>query len=135
MGLIRGSIVAFAAAMLAGCGGLGSKQQPQAAAIVDPNPYPTNYRKQIVTLLTTALADRTAFRGALITQPELRQVPQSQMQHYVVCLQLNGRSEHKEKIVEFLDGVPNLFIDAPQGLCSGAAYQPFPELEAALPSR
>ena len=134
MRLIRGGIIVLLSAIvLAGCGGFGSKR-PEAAGPVDPNPYPASYRKEIVPLLTTTLTDRADFRGALIAEPQLKQLPQSALPHYVVCLQFNGRSQRKEKVVVFLAGVPNLFIDAPPGVCAGAPYQPFPELEAALPS-
>ncbi|MGH7246609.1 MAG: hypothetical protein ACREH9_00755 [Pseudomonadota bacterium] len=116
---------------IAGCSGFGKpKLQPD----VDPNIYPANYRSQIVTVLRTSLTDRADFHGALIAPPALESVPESQTQHYVVCLQLNGHNEQKNKVVIYFAGKPNEYIDATPPECANAAYQPFTELDAAAPS-
>jgi hypothetical protein len=77
------------------------------------------------------VTDRSDFRGALISQPVLK--PIGDNQHYVVCLQFNGRSQIKSKVAIYLGGQMNEFIDSEPAQCSDAAYQPFKELEAALP--
>ncbi len=114
---------------LAGCSGA------KPTVVPDPNPFPANYRRQVVTLLTTSLSERAAFVGAQIAPPVLKTIPGGQMPHYVVCLQLNSSTGPKTKAVIYLQGVPNEFIDAKPEECADAAYQPFGELQAAMPAR
>jgi hypothetical protein len=129
-------ICLLAALALGGCGGsLFGGPKRQAAAAVDPNAYPANYRKQIATMLTTVLTDRADFRRALIAPPELRPVAESSTTHYVVCVQLNGRSQPRTKAVIYLEGIPTQFIDATPEQCTGVAYQSFTELELETPQK
>ena len=102
---------------------------------VDPNAYPVNYQSQIVTLLRTTLTDRADFQGALISPPVLEQLPLGKEQHYVVCLQFNGHGKQKTRVVMFLDGRPDEYVDATGQECASPAYQPFTELAKAIPSR
>jgi hypothetical protein len=117
----------------AGCSSWFGGSKPQVA--VNPDPFPTNYRSETVTLLRTSLGDPAEFRGALIAPPALKPVPEGRDQHYVVCLQLNSRTGVKNKAVVFLEGVPNEFVDSTPEECSGAPYQPFAELASARPPR
>ena len=98
---------------------------------VDPNVMPTDYRNQIATYLSQLLTDRADFRLSLIGAPVLKPVGASE--HYIVCVMLNGRNQHKEKIVIYLGANINQFLDATPGQCADAAYQPFKELAALLP--
>lgn len=126
----------LAALALAGCsslGGLGGPKRTPAAVTVDANLYPSNYRQQVATLLTTVLTSRADFHGTLIAPPALKPVADSPNLHYVVCLQFTG--EPKTKVVIFLGGDPIQYVDATSDQCAGAAYQPFPELEAAMPRK
>jgi len=128
------SATLLAATTVAGCsGGFGGPKRDNPAPAVDANAFPTNYRSQIVTMLTSQLTDRADYHGALIAPPVLK--PVGENQHYVVCLQFNGHNEHKNKVVYYLGGIPTQFIDATPQLCGDAAYQPFPELEAMTPSK
>jgi hypothetical protein len=131
-----GVVCLLTALALGGCGGKslfgGPKQAPPA---VDPNAYPANYRQQIATMLTTVLTDRADFHRALIAPPELKTVAESSTQHYVVCVQLNGRNQPRSKAVVYLDGVPTQFIDATPEQCTGVAYQSFTELELETPQK
>ena len=72
---------------------------------------------------------------AMIAQPALKPVADSPNLHYVVCLQFNDRTEHRNKVVLFLGGTPTQYIDATPQQCDAAAYGPFPELQAALPRK
>ena len=133
MRIARAGLWALLASMsVAGCTG-SFFGKPKAEPAVDPNAYPANYRTQIVTLLTTMLTDRADFRGALIAEPAIKPVGQSQ--HYVVCLQLNGHNQRREKVVIYLAGVPTQFVNSKPEQCADAAYQPFKELEEATPTR
>ena len=98
---------------------------------VDPNVMPTDYRNQIATYLSQLLTDRADFRLSLIGAPVLKPVGASE--HYIVCVMLNGRNQHKEKVVIYLGPNINQFVDATPGQCANAAYQPFKELAALLP--
>jgi hypothetical protein len=98
---------------------------------VDPNVMPTDYRNQIATYLAQLLTDRADFRLSLIGAPVLKPVGASE--HYIVCVMLNGRNQHKEKVVIYLGPNINQFVDAAPGQCSDTAYQPFKELAALTP--
>jgi hypothetical protein len=121
---------------LAGCSGgfagFGKHNEPD--VVVDANLYPANYRAQIATMLRTLLTERTDY-NALISPPMLKPVSDSANPHYIVCLQFNRPDGPKTKVVIYLGGTPQQYIDATPEECSGAAYQPFTELAAELPHR
>jgi hypothetical protein len=77
------------------------------------------------------LTNRADFRGAMISEPALKPIEQSQ--HYVVCVQFNPRSAIKTKAAVYLSGQMTQFVDATPEQCADASYQPFKELEAASP--
>jgi hypothetical protein len=134
-----GLICLLAALAVAGCSGGsmfgGPKRNEPPPAPVDLNAYPSNFRKQIATMLATLLKERADFHGALIAQPELKPVAQSSTPHYVVCVQLNGNNRQRTKAVVFLGGDPTQFIDATPEQCTGVAYQSFTELELEKPEK
>jgi len=133
-----GIVLLLVALALAGCSGggmFGGPKSNQPPAVVDPNAYPANYRKQIATMLATLLTERADFHGALIAQPELKPVPGSSTPHYVVCVQLNGHNRQRTKVTIFLGGDPTQFIDATPEQCTGVAYQSFTELELETPQK
>lgn len=98
---------------------------------VDANAFPADYRTQLVAFLRQSLTGRADFHGALISQPVLKPIGDSQ--HYTVCLQFNGHAMLNTKIAIYLYGQMTQFVDATPPQCADAAYQPFKELEAALP--
>jgi hypothetical protein len=118
------ALLLAASVAIAGC-----SSTPKPAA--DANVLPTDYRNQVATYLGQVVSDRADFRSSLIGAPVLKQVGASE--HYVVCVMLNGRNQHKEKLVIYLGPNINQFIDAAPGQCADAAYQPFKELAALLP--
>jgi hypothetical protein len=125
----KGVALLFAAGMLAGCSGFNKKQEP---AAVDPNVFPANYRSQLVTFLRQSLTHRADFRGAMVSEPVLKPVGESQ--RYVVCVQFNPRSTIKTRVAVYLAGQMTQFIDATPEQCANAAFQPFKELDAAIPA-
>jgi hypothetical protein len=129
-----GVVGALAAVALtaAGCSGFGSKSQQAQAPAADPNTFPANYRIQVASFLRQSLTDRADFRGAQISPPVLKPIGDSQ--RYMVCVQFNGRSQVKNKVAIYLAGEMTQFIDSTPAQCGDAAYQPFKELEAALPA-
>jgi hypothetical protein len=135
------TVLLLTATALAGCSSMpsmpsfgGSKRQ-QPTVTVDANLYPANYRQQIATMLSTLLAARADYQNALIAAPALKPVADSPNLHYVVCLQFNDRTEHRNKVVIYLGGDPQQYVDATPEQCAGAAYAPFTELAAVLPHR
>jgi hypothetical protein len=126
-----------AALALAGCSGglgFGGPKRAQPDVVVNANLYPANYRAQIAVMLRTLLANRADF-NALISPPMLKPVADSSNLHYVVCLQFSRPDGPKTKVVIYLGGSPTQYIDATPQQCADAAYQPFTELAAELPSK
>ena len=120
--------VALTAAGCSGFGGSKDKQQPAP----DSNAFPDTYRAQLTGFIRQSLTDRADYRGALIAPPMLK--PVGDNPHYVVCVQFNGRGQIKNKVAIFLGGQMTQFIDSTPAQCADAAYQPFKELEGAVPS-
>jgi hypothetical protein len=132
---LRGGFGAFVAVTLAtavaGCS--FNTKHPETPA-VDPNLYPQNYRKDVAIFLSQQLLDRADFRGARIAPPVLKPVG-GDNPHYVVCLVFNGHSEIKNKMALFLGGEITQFVDSAPEQCGDAVYQPFTELEQAMPGK
>jgi hypothetical protein len=110
----------------AGCS--ANSSAPAADALI----LPVNYRQQVAELLATELHDRSDFSLALIAPPVPMQLGQTQ--HYVVCVRLNGRNQHADKIAIYLGANITQLIDATPEQCGSAAYEPFKELAALKPS-
>ena len=120
-----GMVLVMAAVALGGC----TRKEQQ---VVDPNALPTNYRSTLVAFLRQSLTNRADFRGAMISEPVLKPIGESQ--HYIVCIQFNPRSQIKTKAAVFLSGQMTQFIDASPEQCANVVYSPFKELDAAIPS-
>ena len=114
---------------LAGCTGFGGPKKDPGPT--DPNAYPANYRSQIATFLRQSLTNRADFRGAMISQPAL--LPIGDSQRYMVCVQFHGNGQVKNKVAVYFGGMIAQFIDSTPEQCGNAAYTPFTELAAALP--
>jgi hypothetical protein len=126
----------LAAIALAGCSSgpsFGGPKKKQPDVVVDSNVYPANYRTQIVTMLVATLSERSDYISTLIAPPALKPVANSSFPHYVVCLQFNRPDGPLTKVVIYLGGEPQQYVDATPDQCAGAAYQPFTELQAATP--
>ncbi len=77
------------------------------------------------------MSNRADFRGALISQPTL--MPLGDSQRYTVCVQLRGSGQIRTKVAIYFAGMISQFIDATPEQCGAAAYAPFNELAAAMP--
>ncbi len=113
------------AAVLAGC----SADKKKDAAVVNPNVYPQDYRKQIGLLIATTSKDAADFHGTMISQPVLKPVG-GDAPHYVVCVQFTGHGVRQTKVAIFLEGAVTQFINATAEHCGDAQYQPFTELDS-----
>lgn len=113
---------------LAACSGDAKKAED-----VNPNIFPTDYKREILSTLTPLFEDPNYVRDAGITEPVLRSTGQDQ--RYTVCVRSNSRSAShlytgvKERIGYFYAGHLNQLVEATQGQCANAVYQPWPELE------
>jgi len=119
-------LVTAIASALAACS--SSKEVP-----VDPNLFPTEYKREIIELLQNSLVDPTNIRDASISDPTLSAIDKEQ--RYVVCIRYTPRDAARqyigstERIAYFYGGHLNQLVEASKGQCSKAAYKPFPELE------
>jgi hypothetical protein len=99
---------------------------------VDPNIFPTEFKKQITDLMTTTLEDPTNVKDAFISDPAL--MPVGRDQRYAVCVRSNSRNAARQykgsvdHIAYFYAGQLNQMVEA-KDQCAKAAYKPYPELE------
>ena len=125
-------LVLIAALALAGCSSVPNPWAPPAEP--DANLFPQNYRSELLAFMQTYLNDPTDVRDAQIAEPVLKAVGSSE--RYVVCLRYNAKDSQgrymgaKESIAVYLRGRFNQLVNATGEVCKGAAYQPFPEMQA-----
>jgi hypothetical protein len=100
---------------------------------VSNQPFPNNYRAELLAFLRTYLNNPVGVRDAVIAEPAQRVV--GGRQRYVVCLRYSARDsdggyrEPRERAVLFVDGRLDRIIENGLEPCTGAVYAPFPELE------
>jgi hypothetical protein len=99
----------------------------------NPNVFPSDYKNEILTTLTSSLDDPTNIRSAYITDPFIR--PAGKEERYVVCVRSDSRNVARhytgitDRIGYFYNGHLNQLVDATKEQCGNIAYKPFPELE------
>jgi hypothetical protein len=100
---------------------------------VSSQPFPKNFRAEVLAFLKTYLNDPVGVRGAVMAEPVERVV--GGRQRYVVCLRFSPREsdgsygEPRERAVLFVDGRLDRIIENAVEPCVGVAYVPFAELE------
>lgn len=100
---------------------------------VSDQPFPTNYRPELLAFLKTYLNNPKGVREAAMAEPQQRVV--GGRLRYVSCLRYDARGMDgnyggmRERAVLFVDGRLDRIIENAGELCAGAAYAPFPELE------
>jgi hypothetical protein len=109
------------------------------AGPTDPglDPYPTNYKSDILSAMHAYLNDPTGIHDAAIAEPAFKAA--GGVKHYVVCLRYNAKSlspkagnEYagvKDTAAVFIAGRFDHFVEAAAEPCAGVTYTPFPELE------
>lgn len=103
---------------------------PQAGG---PQPFPDNFRTDILALMRTYLNNPVGVREASMAEPVQREV--GGRQFYVSCLHFTPRETDgsykamRERAVIFVNGRADRVVDRTSDLCTGAVYVPFPELE------
>ena len=138
---MRGALLTvtfLGAAVLGGCASdIGPSPAELKAQWEAQNVYPQAYKGDLLAFMRTYLNDPTHVRGAVLSQPALKEIGPGQ--RYVACLRYNAR-DMQGKSMGLKDGAAvyvlaklDRFIDTPpavKDICKDAVYAPFPELEA-----
>ena len=96
-------------------------------------PYPNNYKLEILSFMKTYLNDPVGVHEAAMAEPVQRVV--GGRLRYVSCLRFIPREsdgsyrEPRERAVLYVDGRLDRIIDNASEPCAGAVYAPFPQLE------
>jgi len=96
-------------------------------------PYPNNYRSEILAFMKTYLSNPAGVHDALMADPVQRTV--GGRLRYVICLRFTPREsdgsyrEQRERAVLFVDGRLDRVVEDASDPCTGAVYASFPELE------
>ena len=132
----RAGLVA-AALLLDACAGHHSGLGGNSGVDSGIHAFPENYKTDILAAMHAYLNDPSGIRDAAISEPALKDVSGSGSR-YVVCLRFNGKQSNgayageQQIAAVFLAGRFDEFLDVKTSRepCAGAAYTPFPELEA-----
>lgn len=96
-------------------------------------PYPDNYRAELLAFMKTYLNDPVAVHDAAMAAPMLRTV--GGRSRYVSCLRFNPREsdgsyrEIRERAILYVNGRLDRLVENASEICAGATYAPFPEME------
>lgn len=100
---------------------------------VSNQPFPNNFRTEVLAFLKTYLNNPVGVRDAVMAEPVQRVV--GGRLRYVVCLRFSAREpdggyrEPRERAFLFVDGRFDRIVENASEPCAGAAYAPFAELE------
>ena len=96
-------------------------------------PYPANYRAELLAFLRTYLNDPVGVRDASLAEPVERTI--GGRLRYVVCLRYNARETDgsyrgaREREVVYVDGRLDHLAEKVSDACAGATYAAFPEMQ------
>ncbi len=100
---------------------------------VSDQPFPVNYRPELLAFLKTYLNNPKGVRDAAMAEP-LQRVVGGRLR-YVSCLRYDARGLDgnydgiRERAVLYVDGRLDRIVENAGEVCAGVAYVPFPELE------
>ena len=100
---------------------------------VSDQPFPSNYRSEILAFMRTYLNNPVGVREAAMADPVQRTV--GGRLRYVSCLRYTAREVDGttrgvgERAVIYIDGRLDRLVENASELCAGPAYAAFPELE------
>jgi hypothetical protein len=134
----RRAAAVLAVIAVAGCAAPGDDSLSYVAGRSAPNqPFPANYRPELIAFLKTYLNNPGSVRQASVATPVQRPVRGRDL--YVACLRFNMRGTDgrftgvKERAVLYIDGRLDRMLEEPGDLCANVNYAPFPELEKLAP--
>ena len=96
-------------------------------------PFPGNYKSEIVSFMRTYLNNPVGVHDAAMAEPVQRTV--GGRLRYVTCLRFTPREsdgsyrEPRERAILYVDGRLDRMVENAGETCAGAVYAPFPELE------
>ena len=96
-------------------------------------PYPNNYRAEVLAFMKTYLNNPVGVHDAAMAEPVQRTV--GGRLRYASCLRFVPREsdgsyrEVRERAVLYVDGRLDRVVENASDVCAGAVYAPFPELE------
>lgn len=137
-------VAAVLAAILGGCSGSGSSsmsgfafgKQPEPPR-VEPNLFPAQYKTDVADFMRTYLNNPTKVKDAYIGEPVLK--PVAGVTYYVTCVRYNPRNSKDQyegiqtNLAIFLGGRLNQFLPGKPEVCTGLAYQRYPDIESMVP--
>jgi len=100
-------------------------------------PYPINYKSEMLAFLHTYLNNPVGVREAVIAEPVQRTI--GGRTRYVSCLRFSERQsdgtyrDRRDQAVLFVNGRLDRMLSNAGDQCLGAVYAPFPELEEMQP--
>jgi hypothetical protein len=98
-----------------------------------PQPFPDNYRSELLAFMRTYLNNPAGVRNAVMADPVQRTV--GGRVRYVSCLRFSEQQsdgtyrEARERAVLFINGRLDRVVQNAAEVCAGVTYAPFPELE------
>jgi len=96
-------------------------------------PYPDNYRAELLAFMRTYLNNPVGVHGAVLAAPVQRLV--GGRLRYVSCLRFTQREadgsyrEPRERAILYVNGRLDRMVENASEVCAGAVYAAFPDLE------
>ncbi len=96
-------------------------------------PFPSNYRPEILSFMKAYLNNPVGVRDAAMAEPVQRTV--GGRLRYVSCLRYNAKDTDgtyrgpRERAILFVDARLDRVVEDAGDICAGAVYAPFPGLE------
>ena len=121
---------------LAACAGGGDEGSRSFSLFGDkdrPQPFPDNYRVELLAFMKTYLNNPVGVRDAALGEPVMRDV--NGRMRYITCLRYSAREsdgsyrEPHDRAVLFVNGRLDRMMEKGGELCGGVALAPFPDLE------
>jgi hypothetical protein len=100
---------------------------------VSNQPYPNNYRAEVLAFMKTYLNNPVGVHDAAMAEPVQRVI--GGRLRYVTCLRYSPREsdgnyrEPRERAILYVDGRLDRLVENAAEPCAGAVYAPFPELQ------
>jgi hypothetical protein len=96
-------------------------------------PYPDNYRAELLAFMKTYLNNPVGVHDALVGEPVQRTV--GGRLRYVTCLRFTPRESDgsyrgsRERAILYVNGRLDRMVESASDICAGAVYASFPDLE------
>jgi hypothetical protein len=100
---------------------------------VSNQPYPNNYRAEVLAFMKTYLNNPVGVHDAAMAEPVQRVI--GGRLRYITCLRYSPREsdgnyrEPRERAILYVDGRLDRLVENAAEPCAGAVYAPFPELQ------